>query len=298
MHRLQIISPSGAIDPQLIDLTETYFRHIGWQVGEGRCARSRYGRFAATAQERLQDLMEAITDSQNDVVLCARGGYGLQQIIDSLPHWTPEQHLPLIVGFSDITCLHQWCARQGRVSLHAMMCKGLSQAVQDNDHAALEQWVQAVEGTPLRYVLPAHELNRHGQACGKLIGGNLSVLYGLQATPLGLDKLVADGKEKQHILFIEDISERHYHIDRMMNNLRMSGVLAHISGLVVGQMTDCEDDPGMSCSVMQTIAQAVADYDFPVLFGFPAGHDHPNLPLRMGATCRLNINSDHVLLQQ
>ena len=125
------------------------------------------------------------------------------------------------------------------------------------------------------------------------MGGNLSVLYGLQGTPYGLNRLSFEFP----ILLIEDISERHYHIDRMMRNLRMSGVLAHLSGLIVGQFTDCENDPSMpGGSVEQTIYEAVADYNYPVLFNAPVGHVEHNLPIWLHRTAELTIEASSARL--
>ena len=136
--------------------------------------------------------------------------------------------------------------------------------------------------------MPLSPLNRSGEAKGPLIGGNLSVLYGLQGTPYGLNNIINQCSEPP-ILFIEDICERHYHIDRMLHNLRMSGVFDRIGGLLVGQFTDCNDDPMMGCTLMDTIRQAVAGYDFPVLFDYPAGHISSNYPLLLSTEYRLSV---------
>ena len=131
-------------------------------------------------------------------------------------------------------------------------------------------------------------LNRSGEAQGKLIGGNLSVLYGLQGTPYSLNRVIEQCAEPP-ILFIEDISENHYHIDRMLHNLRMSGIFERIGGLVVGQFTDCEDDPSMGCTLLESIRQVVEPYTFPVLFDYPSGHIDSNYPLLLSATYQLLV---------
>jgi muramoyltetrapeptide carboxypeptidase len=151
---------------------------------------------------------------------------------------------------------------------------------------------QLLTGHTNRYTWAPHPLNRPGKACAPVVGGNLSVLYGLQGTPFALGKL----SYKFPILLIEDISERHYHIDRMMRNLRMSGVLAHLSGLIVGRFTDCEDDPLMSCSVYETIKEAVADYDYPIIFNAPIGHVEHNLPLLLNRPSAIDSGMNSVLL--
>ena len=290
--KVRIISPSGAVDGQRVEQSVAVLTSWGWQVSEGTYARSRCGRFAASQEQRLHDLTEALS-SDTDVVLCSRGGYGLQQIIDKLPASLAAPSMPLVVGFSDITVLHQWCAVNGRQSLHGMMCR------QNKDNARRKdvlKWKQAVEGKVLTYRLPAHPLNRYGKVEGRMSGGNLSVLYGLQATLWSLDELIRKADEPV-ILFLEDVCERHYHIDRMMRNLKMSGVLERISGLVIGQMTDCEDDEGMGQSICETIADAVSAYSYPLCFGFPAGHDEMNFPLPFNSHCKMQIDENGLYLR-
>lgn len=290
MKHIHILSPSGAIDPSYIDGATARLRSWGFRVSEGKHARGSWGRFSGTDEERLADLTHALQDPTIDYILCARGGYGLQRIISQLLPLN-SQH-PTIIGFSDITELHQWSLAQGQASLHGLMCKHLTELPEDSEMIA--NWRKAIDNQPLRYEVPAHALNRAGEIQGTLIGGNLSVLYGLQGTPYGLSMHDA----RCTILFIEDIAERHYHIDRMMQNLKMSGVLSQIKGLVVGQFSDCDDDPGMHESIYETIRRAVKDYDYPVLFDFPAGHVERNMPLWLGKPTTLKVSSSLCILQQ
>ena len=287
---IRIISPSGAIDPEYIKGATERLLSLGFAVTEGRYTRGHCGRFAATDDERLQDLNEALADPTVDAILCARGGYGLQRIIDRVG----EIRKP-IIGFSDITALHQKAAMHGGCpTLHSIMCKHLATLPTDSD--PFQRTIEALQGKPLDYKLPMHRLNRCGEVTAPLIGGNLSVLYGLQGTPFGLQPSVLSLQKP--ILLIEDIGERHYHIDRMMNNLRMSGVLAQLSGLIVGQFTDCEDDPLMGETVYETIARYAAEYDYPVVFGFPAGHEEYNLPVWLNKPATLIVAPDHVQFRQ
>lgn len=292
---IHILSPSGAIAPDLIDRAAERLRLFGYRVSVAPHAYGAYGRFAGTPAERIADLADALANPAIDAILCARGGYGLQQILPALDSRVPrtDNREPIIIGFSDITALHQWCGLHGRPSLHALMCKHLAELPLDSEPVQL--WHQALQGEPLCYTLPAHPLNRTGQITGRLIGGNLSVLYGLQGTPYSLARLLDAEPDTPAILFIEDIAERHYHIDRMMQNLRMSGVLSRIAGLVVGQFSDCDDDPSMNCSVAETILRATDGYDYPVLFDFPAGHVERNLPLWLNAPCSLSVGNDCLL---
>ena len=333
--KIKIVSPSGAIDPQYIDRATEVLRGWGYEVSEAAHARGKVGRFAASDEERVADIAEALADPAVDMILCARGGYGLQRIIDRIP----PIHKP-IIGFSDITALHLLAAQTGQATIHAMMCKGISETKGLSPSSCVlhpSSFLQrALAQEPLHYELPAHPLNRTGKTKGTLIGGNLSVLYGLQGTAYGLDERLRikdkrlnsnDFKEVRSlgrtqykdasetkvispsslspslcregwggsplILFIEDVGERHYHIDRMMNNLRLSGVLANLSGLIVGQFSDCEDDPSMGCTVYETIRRAVEPYHYPVVFNFPAGHVEDNMPLYLNAPVEMDVQEDY-----
>ena len=293
--KIKIVSPSGAIDPQYIDRATDVLRGWGYEVSEAAHARGKVGRFAASDEERVADIAEALTDPAVDMILCARGGYGLQRIIDRIP----PIHKP-IIGFSDITALHMLAAQTGQATIHAMMCKGISETKGLSPSSCVLHpssfLQQALAQEPLHYELPAHPLNRLGKTKGTLVGGNLSVLYGLQGTAYGLNERLRMKDERGGsplILFIEDVGERHYHIDRMMNNLRLSGVLANLSGLIVGQFNDCEDDPSMGCTVYETIRHAVEPYHYPVVFNFPAGHVEENMPLYLNAPVEIDVREDY-----
>ena len=282
MH-IRIISPSGVIDPSFIDGAATRLRAWGYIVSEGAHARDAWGRFAGTDEHRLADIVDAINDPEVDLILCSRGGYGLQRIIDRVPPITKP-----LIGFSDITALHQAAGLNAQPTLHAIMCKHIATLPEDSEPILALR--EALAGETLNYRWQSHPLNRFGKACAPIIGGNLSVLYGLQATPYSLPAA------QRSILLIEDIAERHYHIDRMMRNLRMSGVLANISGLIVGQFSDCDDDPLMSQTVYQTIKEAVADYDYPVIFNAPVGHVERNMPLWIHGHTTIDCSAEGVLL--
>ena len=285
MKHIRIISPSGIIDPAYIDGATSRLRAWGYLVSEGAHARDAWGRFAGTDENRLADIIEALRDPEVDVILCARGGYGLQRIIDRVPAITKP-----IIGFSDITALHQAAGLNHQPSLHGIMCKHIATLSEESE--PIQTLRKALADEPLFYNWANHPLNRFGEACAPIVGGNLSVLYGLQGTPYGLSKF----SYQFPILLIEDICERHYHIDRMIRNLSMSGVLAHLSGLIVGQFTDCEDDPSMNATIYETIKEAVADYDYPLIFNAPVGHVEHNLPLWEHGHATVHCGPDGVLL--
>lgn len=280
-QHLTILSPSGAIDPAYIDGATRRLRSWGFDIREGVHTRDKHGRFAAPDDLRLADLRAALADPACDAILCARGGYGLQRIIDQVPPITKP-----IIGFSDITCLHLLAAAQGTPSLHALMCKHI--ATLPDDAAPLRYLRQALSAEPLRYTLPPHPLNRPGDVQTTILGGNLSVLYGLQGTPYGLTALLPSLPAKP-LLFIEDIAEHHYHIDRMLHSFRLAGVFDHIAGLIIGQFADCQDDSSMGCTLCETIRALVEPYSFPLLFDFPAGHVDHNLPLWFSTPAHLTI---------
>ena len=295
MKHIRILSPASAIDLQWINQAKVRLEQWGFCVSVAAHAYGHLGRFSATDEERLSDLNAAFADPTIDIILCSRGGYGLQRILDRivLPN-RPKEQWPLLVGFSDVTALHALLSLHGVPSLHANMCKDIS-LLPDDDASLLEErkLLTLSPHSLLPFSLspstmPLSPLNRFGEAKGPLIGGNLSVLYGLQGTPYGLNNIINQCSEPP-ILFIEDICERHYHIDRMLHNLRMSGVFERISGLLVGQFTDCADDSSMGCTLMESIRQVVEPYAFPVLFDYPAGHIASNYPLLLSAEYRLSV---------
>ena len=278
MKHIRIISPSGSIVPGYVTQAKELLELAGYRVTIGTHAMNQYGRFAGSAEQRLIDINEALADANVDIILCSRGGYGLQQIIDSIQlPCRPKEQWPLVVGYSDITEIHSLFALYGVPTMHAPMCKEIV-------GGAILQFGNGVR------LSSDKALRREGEAVGTVIGGNLSVLYGLQGTKWDLNHII-DTLDSAPILFIEDIAENHYHIDRMMNNLRLSGVLGRISGLVVGHLTDCSVDYRMMCSLEETIFSAVRDYDYPVMFGAPVGHEAPNLPLMLGAEYKLCVNA-------
>ncbi len=285
---VRIISPSGAVDTAFIDGAKSQLANWGYLPTEGMFTRKKYGRFAGNEQERYTDLQQALDDVKVKAILCSRGGYGLSQIIDRIDFTAFMKNPKWIVGFSDITILHQ--ALNGAtdyISLHSPMAKHLTELSEDTE--SLQLFNQTLQGKIPTYTIKSNENNREGSAKGRLIGGNLTTLINMRATPFDLDY-------KGAVLFIEDVGEEPYKIDRMMQNLRLSGVLAKLSGLIVGQFTDTDEDEGMNATIYQIIANAVKEYDYPVCFGFSAGHIDENLPLLMGANATLNVSGKEAKL--
>ncbi len=270
---IRIISPASAIDPQVMERGIQTLQAFGHEVSVGAHARGNIGMFSGTPEERLEDINTAFADPTIDAILCARGGYGLAQILDKIV--MPDSFDKLVIGFSDITAFHQLMGVHGIPSLHGNMCRDFNERDQ-----------QFLEERQLHYDVPAHPLNRLGTAQGILHGGNMAVMMGLSGTPFAIERLV---EREPTILFIEEVNENHHAIDRMMQQLRLSGVLEKIQGLIVGEFADCNDDPRFHCTIHESIAQAVAEYDYPVLFGFPAGHGEVNVPLLLNAPCTIQV---------
>lgn len=278
--QIRIVSPSGSIYPEFIEGAKKVLSGWGLEVTEGKYVRSEYGRFAGTKEQRITDLQNALDDPNVNAILCSRGGYGLSQIIDKIDFTGFVKSPKWLVGFSDITILHNAISNIGIASIHGIMAKHLTE-LSVNAEPSL-QLRKILFGDLPAYSIPAHELNKTGISTGKLIGGNLSVLMGLRGSKFDLNY-------SNNIFFIEDIAEKPYHIDRMMQSLRFSGVLGQLSGLVVGQFSDCDEDPLMMQSISEIILDAVREYNYPVCFNFPAGHMDYNLPLILGANVELNV---------
>lgn len=292
MHpHVHILVPSGKLDFSLIDGAKARLESWGFRCSESLHARSPQGRFGGSVEDRRADLVAALINPDIDYILCARGGYGVVQLLTPELLDVARQSHARIVGFSDITALHALMAQVGKPSLHAVMCKHLTEY--DTHREACDGLRQALLGETLRYELPAHPLNRVGEAEGILLGGNLSVFYGLQGTPFSPFNSPypswGKGSGKRGLLFLEDIGERPYAVDRMMHNLRLSGVLDRAAAVVVGQFSDYEEDPLMLGTVYENIRRVLEPYRMPVVFDFPAGHVERNLPLWLNAPCRLSV---------
>lgn len=290
MH-IHILSPSGYIPSDNIDQASNRLESYGHIVSIASHAKGKYGRFSGTEEERIQDLQNAINDPFIDAILCSRGGYGLVQIIDKIDITPLLTHPKLLIGFSDITVIHNALAKYDIPSLHAIMTKHIATASEEDE--AFKRLINILNNPsalPSPVCTSSHPLNRFGESCGMLRGGNLSVLYGLRNTPFDIPE------EEDTILFIEDIAERPYHIDRMINNLRLSGVLKRLHGLIIGQFSECTEDPLMMSSIAERIAYAVSDYNYPVCFNFPAGHVDHNLPLLLNSHVNLCVADTNVVL--
>jgi muramoyltetrapeptide carboxypeptidase len=258
-------------------------RHV-WQLNviEGDSLHAIDGPFAGSDDLRRADLQRLFDDSSVRAVFAARGGYGCYRIADSLDLSGLQANPKWLVGFSDVTVLLSLLCNHGLVSLHGLMPRQFGDPDRAESLESVRQWLFGE--LPTHYAVPAHSLNRQGKATGPLVGGNLTLLVNSLGTPTDLD---FNGK----ILFIEDIDETLFSLDRMMTQLRRAGRLARLAGLVVGQFTDMRANLSLPFGKdsYEIIADAVSNYDYPVLFNFPAGHVNYNLALPIGKTIELVV---------
>lgn len=275
--KIAIISPSSSIDGNLIEQASNLLTEWGLEPIIGEHARSVFGRFAGTTQERIEDLQWAVDTKEIKAILCSRGGYGLIQIIDDIDFSRFELYPKWIIGFSDITILHAAVAAYGIASMQGSMAKYLCE---NNTSADLLR--QCLFGELPSYTIPPSSLNRTGEVTSEIIGGNLTVLCSLRGTHFEPDFT-------QKILFIEDIGEKPYQVERMLHNLKLGGIFEEISGLIVGHFSDYEEDHEMGGTLHELIANIVSDYDFPICFNFPAGHNPQHYPLPFGIPATLRV---------
>ena len=240
-----------------------------------------YHIFAGDDDFRAAVLQEYLDDENIEAIWLSKGGYGSIRIIDKLDFTKFMQHPKWIIGFSDTTVFHGKLSRLGCPSLHACMPFCFDKKTLE----AKQSLFDVLTGKPLHYEFSAHPLNRMGKVEGEIVGGNLSVLYGM----IGSNSFPeTDGK----ILFIEDVDEYIYHIDRMMHGLKRAGKLEHLKGLVVGGLTKIHDnEEPFGMSVEEVIAEAVSAYDYPVCFGFPAGHFDNNCAVVFNQQSKIEVTA-------
>jgi len=242
--------------------------------------------FAGSDKQRAEDLQWAINDDEIKAVIIARGGYGTVRLVDAVDFTKLKSNPKPIIGYSDVTVLHSHIHTYiGIPTLHATMPINF-----DKNAEAVETLRKCLFGESVSYQFGSNPLNKNGEVTGVLVGGNLSLLYALSGTASDIDT-------KDKILFLEDLDEYLYHIDRMMLNLKRSGKLANLKALVIGGFTDMKDNTvPFGKKAEEIILDAVKEYDFPVCFNFPAGHVDRNLALCFGREISLKISKTNCLL--
>nr|WP_258928356.1 LD-carboxypeptidase [Flavobacterium davisii] len=238
---------------------------------------------AGTDEQRAKDFQEQLDNPNIKMIWCVRGGYGTVRMIDLLDFTKFKENPKWIVGFSDVTVLHSHLNTMGYKSIHGIMPVTVAKAT---TQAKESLKTTLFENEYLEYDLEPHPMNRFGQAKGELVGGNLSILYSLLGSPSAIDCT-------DKILFIEDLDEYLYHIDRMMMNLKRNGCLESIKGILVGGMTKMKDNEiPWGKDALQIVNDVTKKYNIPIVFEFPAGHIRDNRALILGSQIVLDINKE------
>ncbi len=283
--KVVIIATAKNFDSKELDAAIIILKAWGLKVELGQSLYKKYYQFAGSDQDREEDLQEALDNPEIKAVFCARGGYGTSRIIDNISLKKVTKQPKWVVGFSDVTVLHAQLQKQKIQSIHGLMpiLFGKKEYKQ-----SVEELRAVLFGEKNGYTIPSHNFNRHGKVMGTLVGGNLSIMCSIIGTNSEIDT-------KGKILFIEDVGENLYRIDRMIVQLKSAGVLKQLAGLIVGHFTAMEDNKiGFGKTAYQIIAEAVNEYNYPVCYGFPAGHEPHNMPIFLGAETRLSINKEIV----
>lgn len=283
-----IVCPAGPMPAENVSecirvLTELW----GFRVKIGKTVGNQYNNFAGTDEERLQDLQEMLDDESLKAILCGRGGYGTGRIIDRLDFSKFCSNPKWVIGFSDITVLLAHIYSTYNIAgLHAPMAAAFKENGYLNDYVTSLH--QSLKGEKQHYVIPSNLYNRLGRANGVLVGGNLSLVVNLIGTPSAFDT-------RDKILFLEDIGEYLYGIDRMMHQLKRGGFLEGLKGLIVGGFTDSKDTTiPFGKTLEEIVLDIVKDYKYPVAFGFPVSHSIENYALTVGGYYDLEITEEMI----
>ena len=266
--------------------SEGYHVVVGENVGS-----TSQNYFSGTDAERIKELQGFLDDKSVHAILCARGGYGISRIIDKLCFKKFLKNPKWLVGFSDVTVLHTYLFTNYKiVSLHASMAAAFNNDGVNGEN--VQTMLAALKGNKSDYHILPNTANKNGEATGKLVGGNLTLFTNGIGTS-------SDVNTNNCILFLEDLDEQLYHIDRMFVHLKRSGKLKKLAGLIIGGFTDLKDtERPFGKNIYDIVLELVAEYDYPVCFDFPVSHGDDNVALKHGIKHKLIIANDGVLLKE
>lgn len=287
-----LVCPAGYMAAEKVQTCIETLQSWGYQVRTGATvggASSTY--FSGTDDERLADLQQMLDDKEIKAVLCARGGYGTGRIIDRISFKKFRKRPKWIIGYSDITVLHSHLYTNYEISsLHSPMAGAFNDGGNQNEYVLSLR--DALEGKKSSYEAAPHVNNRLGKATGKLVGGNLALLAHLTGSD-------SDIRTKGCILFLEDVGEYLYNIDRMLHQLKRSGKLSKLAGLIFGGFTETKDtERPFGKKADEILREIVQEYDYPVCFDFPVSHTDRNYALKIGVEYTLDVSRDKVLLSE
>ncbi len=276
-----IIAPARSVNPGETSAFMKQMETAGYRIRESDHLYDSSDRFAASVEARLSDIQQMFMDPEVRAVFAARGGYGSAQLLQGMDWEVIRENAKWLAGFSDITALHAAFGKSME-TLHSVMPYSL---VMDEPQSedSFRRTLAVLEGERPEYRVGDHMLNVTGSASGRLTGGNLSVLLSLAGTSF-------EPEYEGSILFLEDLDEYLYHMDRMVNNFELRGIFRKIAGLVVGDFSDMHDNPvPFGMQALEIIAERAEKYNVPAMFGFPAGHKKSNFPLIFGRVSTLTV---------
>ena len=289
---IAITCPAGFMPLEKAQTCIDTLQQWGYEVLLGKTLGSQSKNyFSGTDEVRLNEFQAMLDAPEVKAILCGRGGYGVGRIIEQLDFTEFKKHPKWIIGFSDITVLHAHINRNYKIAtLHAPMAAAFNEGGFKNKY--VQSLKQAIEGKKALYDCKGHSLNQPGSVSGELIGGNLALLAHLVGSS-------SDIQTKNKILFLEDVGEQHYNVDRMIIQLKRSGKFRDLAGLIIGGFTDMQDTQRpFGKKVYQIIKEHIADFTYPICFGFPVSHDKENLALKCGATYQLHVEARSVRLSE
>ena len=289
---IAITCPAGYMPSEKAQTCIETLQDWGYQVVIGKTLGSDSANyFSGTDEVRAAELQEMLDDPSIKAILFGRGGYGMTRIIDQLNFKKFKKHPKWLIGFSDITVMHTHLLGKYKIaSLHAPMAAAFNDGEANNEY--IQSLRKALKGEKGKFTCAPHAYNKQGAATGRLVGGNLALL----AHVIGTD---SDFDTKNSILFIEDIGEYLYNIDRMLYQLKRSGKLDKITGLVFGGFTDMKDTERIFGTTIEDILQDISkDLQVPVCFNFPVSHGRENVALKIGATYKLMVGANKVSLKE
>ncbi|OYX28239.1 MAG: LD-carboxypeptidase [Flavobacteriales bacterium 32-35-8] len=282
-----IVAPSGILKNRSaeIEQAKTLLKSWGLYVIVGKHIFNQNNHFAGTDTERAEDFQMALDDPKIKAIWCARGGYGAVRILDKLDYTKFKNKPKWVIGYSDITALHNQVHNLGFESLHAMMCTSLQDDA-ESIKETISTFKTALFGSTLAYTLQGSKYNKIGSVSAPIVGGNLSLLYSMLGSNTSID---TSGK----ILFIEEIGEYEYSIDRMLQSLKRAGYFTNCKGVIIGDVSKIRKNTTLWGSpVQQLILDALAEYNFPIAFNMPAGHEKDNRALILGRTIDMKVDKN------
>ena len=287
--KVAIVSTARKITKDELSFAADILKKWGLEVSFGEHLFEKDNQFAGNDEMRTSDFQKALDNDSVKAIICARGGYGTVRIVDALDFSKFVKTPKWLVGYSDVTVMHSHISNNlGIQTIHGTMPINF----ETNTQEALSSLQKALFGKQLTYEFFPHKLNRNGTCQGELIGGNLSILYSLIGSSSDVDT-------KGKILFIEDLDEYIYHIDRMMQNLKRSGKLSNLAGLIVGAMSDMNDNAvPFGRTAEEIILGAVSEFDYPVCFRFPIGHIDDNRAIIVNKKANLVVGSSVKLIYE